>query len=172
MPTTWKNVEYLIICDSLIWRGDISASLGPLCWGRGMENLEGAEEIIDSLSRECSCGRVGPFPRFIIKFDNEGKPREVFTNQEDCPSLKYRLLKAFGLFYRKHTLAFLAIFELVALAGVIALANQDTGDNYPFAFLIAIGISVLVLLMIMCINNYVIWRKQAEYEYDINRREI
>ena len=112
------------------------------------------------------------FARFIIKFDNEDKPREVFTNQEDCPSLKYRFLKAFGLFYRKHTLAFLAIFELVALAGVIALANQDTGDSNLFAFLIAMGISILVLLMIMCVNNYRWWRKQPEYECDLNRREI
>lgn len=172
MPTTWKNVEYLIICESLIWRGDIPASLGPLCWGRGMENLDGADEIIDRLSRECSDGRVAPFPRFIIKFDNEDKPREVFTNQEDCPGFKYRVLKAFGLFYRKHTLAFLAIFELVALAGVIALTNQDTGDSCLFAFLVAIGISVLILLMIMCIINYRWWRKQPEYECDLNRREI
>ena len=172
MPTTWKNVEYLIMCESLIWRGDISASLNPLCWGRGKENLEGADEIIDRLSRDCYYGRGGQFPRFIIKFDNEDKPREVFTNQEDCPSLKYRLLKAFGLFYRKHTLAILAIFELVAFAGVIALANQDAGDSHLFAFLIAMGISALVLLMLMCIHNYRWWRKQAEYEYDINRREI
>ena len=172
MSTTWKNVEYLIICESLIWRGEISASLGPQCWGRGKENLKGADEIIDSLSRECTGGRVGPFPRFIIKFDNEDKPREVFTNQEDCPSLKYRFLKAFGLFYRKHTLAILAIFELVAFAGVIALANQDDGGSHLFAFLIAMGISILVLLMTLCIHNYRWWRKQAEYEYDINRREI
>lgn len=171
MPTTWKNVEYLIICESLIWRGDISASLGPQCWGRGKENLEGADEIIDSLSRECTGGRVGPFPRFIIKFDNEDKPREVFTNQEDCPSLKYRLLKAFGLFYRKHTLAILAIFELIALAGVIALANQDDGGSHLFAFLIAMGISVLVILMTMCVYNYRWWRTQTEY-CDLNRREI
>jgi hypothetical protein len=171
MPTTWKNVEYLIICESLIWRGDISASLNPLCWGRGKENLEGADEIIDRLSRDCYYGRVGQFPRFIIKFDNEEKPREVFTNQEDCPSLKYRLLKTFGLFYRKHTLAILAIFELVALAGIIALSKQDSGDSYLLAFLLAMGISTLVILMLMCIINYRMWRKQAEYS-DLNRREI
>lgn len=172
MPTTWKNVEYLIICQSLVWRGDIPASLNPQCWGRGKENLEGADEIIDRLSRDCHYGRGGQFPRFIIKFDNEDKPREVFTNQEDCPSLKYRFLKAFGLFYRKHTLAFLAIFELFALAGVIALSNQDAGDSHLFAFLIAMGISALVLLMLMCILNYRWWRKKPECEYDLNRREI
>lgn len=172
MPTTWKNVEYLIICESLVWRGDIPASLNPLCWGRGKENLEGADEIIDRLSRDCHYGRGGQFPRFIIKFDNEDKPREVFTNQEDCPSLKYRFLKAFGLFYRKHTLAFLAIFELVALAGVIALANQDDGGSHLFAFLIAMGISALILMMLMCIFNYRWWRKQAKDEGDLNRREI
>lgn len=172
MPTTWKNVEYLIICRSLVWRGDIPASLGPQCWGRGKENIEGADEIIDCLSRECTGGRVGPFPRFIIKFDNEDKPREVFTNQEDCSCFKHRFLKAFGLFYRKHTLAFLAIFELVALVGVIALSNQDAGGSTLFAFLIAMGISILVLLMIMCIHNYRWWRRPPECEYDLHRREI
>ncbi len=140
--------------------------------GRGKENLKGADEIIDSLSRECTGGRVGPFPRFIIKFDNEDKPREVFTNQEACPGIKYRFLKASGLFYRKHTLAILAIFELVAFAGVIALANQDAGDSHLFAFLIAMGIPALVILMTRCIFNYKWWRKKPECEYDLNRREI
>ena len=76
-----------------------------------------------------------------------------------------------GLFYRKHTLAILAIFELVAFAGVIALANQDDGGSHLFAFLIAMGISVLVILMTMCIYNYRWWRTQTEYS-DLNRREI
>ena len=171
MPTTWKNVEYLIICESLIWRGDISASLGPQCWGRGMENIEGPDEIIEKISLHCDRPPV-LLPRFIIKFDNEDKPREVFTSHKTHPGLKYRFLKAFGLFYRKHTLAILAIFEQVAFVGVIALANYDTGDSQLFAFLVAMGIAVLILAMIMCGYNYVFWRKKPEYECDLNRREI